>query len=249
MPDGGRLTLTTGEVELTEEYFRPRQVAMRPGRYAMLAVSDTGVGMDPATAARIFEPFFTTKPPGEGTGLGLSTVYGIVKQTEGFVWVYSEPGHGSTFKVYLPLARREDGSAGSAQEKVPPAADIRATIMVVEDDPSVRSLVTRILQRAGCDVIEAEDAEAAAARAAEHAERIDLLITDVVLPTMNGRMVAQLICKAHPETEVLFMSGYTDEAVIHHGVLSSDVEFLEKPFSPDQLLRRVLQILQKRRRS
>jgi two-component system, cell cycle sensor histidine kinase and response regulator CckA len=249
MPAGGKLTLTTAEAELSEEYFTARQVVGRPGRYAMLAVSDNGVGMDPIIVARIFEPFFTTKPAGKGTGLGLSTVYGIVKQTQGFVWVYSEPGQGSTFKVYLPLARQVDGRDAASRENEPYAAEIAATVLVVEDDPSVRSLVTRVLQRAGYEVLQAAEAGVAAALATDYREPIDLLITDVVLPSMNGPAVADLVCKAHPETQVLFMSGYTDEAIVHHEVLAPGTEFLEKPFTPRQLLGRVQEILRRRERS
>lgn len=247
MPGGGRLTLSTAVVELTEEYFRSRQVTVRPGRYAMLSVSDTGVGMDQSVQARVFEPFFTTKPAGKGTGLGLSTVFGIVKQTRGFVWVYSEPGRGSTFKVYLPFARH-DGRRVENERGPELAMLLDATILVVEDDSSVRALVSSVLERAGCRVLVAAGAESAAAIAADYFDPIDLLITDVVLPSMSGRVVADIVRNAHSETKVLFMSGYTDEAIVHHGVLQPDFEFLEKPFSSDQLLRRVKEVLGKQKR-
>ena len=242
MPEGGRLTITTREANLDDAYFEEHGVAVRSGRYALLSVADTGIGIDPAEQKRIFEPFFTTKPSGKGTGLGLSTVYGIVKQSEGFVWVYSEPGIGTTFKVYLPI-QTERVSDAEPEVSVPPLKRGEACILVVEDDRSVRRLVARVLERAGYSVVSAAGGQEAARLATEISGNIDLLLTDVVLPTMSGRAVATMVGEHHPQARVLFMSGYTDEAIVHHGVLDRGTHFLEKPFTPRVLLTRVQQLL------
>ena len=242
MPDGGDILISTRETELNPAYFSSHSVEVKPGRYAMLAVSDSGVGMDKLTQARVFEPFFTTKPVGKGTGLGLSTVYGIVKQTGGLVWVYTEPGVGSTFKVYLPLApdSTDSDQPATVRTSLPPEG---TTVFVVEDDESVRTLVVRILERAGYEVHQATDGLDALRAIAGGNMRIDLLLTDVVLPTMSGREVANVVAARHPEARILFMSGYTDDAIVHHGVLDAGTEFIEKPFTPDALLRRISSIL------
>jgi two-component system cell cycle sensor histidine kinase/response regulator CckA len=240
MPDGGSLFLEVATVELDEAYAR-RHVSAQPGRYVMLAVSDTGVGMDAATQARIFEPFFTTKPEGRGTGLGLSTVYGVVKQSSGTVWVYSEPGRGSTFKVYLP---KVDELA--EQPEIQPAADDLTgseTILVVEDEPGVRALLAKVLHRYGYRVLLAATPHEALDLARQYADPIDLLMTDVVLPEMNGRALAQQIAIHRPATRVIFMSGYTDNAIVHHGVLDPDTPFLQKPFTPYAVARKVRSVL------
>lgn len=243
MPRGGKLIVSTRHADLDEGYFEAHQVQGHPGRYGVLAVSDNGIGMDALVQSRIFEPFFTTKPVGKGTGLGLSTVYGIVKQTGGFVWVYSEPGLGTTFKIYLPLAHDSPSpeAAGSAQGEGPHGD---ATILVVEDDPLVRLLVCRVLRRAGYTVLEAENGGEAAGLVLSHQGPLDLLLTDIVLPTMSGKTIADLILERSPLTRVLYMSGYTDEAIVRHGVLERGMNFLEKPFTPERLLEGVRAVIQ-----
>jgi two-component system cell cycle sensor histidine kinase/response regulator CckA len=241
MPSGGKLTLETANVSLGETYAKGH-IAVLPGHYVMLAVSDTGGGMDEETQGRVFEPFFTTKQPGRGTGLGLSTVYGIVKQSGGNIWVYSEPGHGTTFKIYLP---RLDGAAKDS-EMVP--ADVAAlggseTILLVEDENSVRCLVRGILEEAGYDVLEASCGEEGLRLSNERLDPIDLLLTDVVMPEISGKEVADRLVSLRPGIKVLFMSGYTDEAIVHHGMLDSNVNFIQKPFSPAALARKVREVL------
>jgi two-component system, cell cycle sensor histidine kinase and response regulator CckA len=241
MPEGGRLTVGTEVVDLTPDDARASPAEARPGRYAVLWVSDTGIGMDQATQARIFEPFFTTKAVGRGTGLGLSTVYGIVKQSGGFVRVRSRLGHGSIFWVHLPLAEAE-AERPDGQSAPHPTAGTE-TVLVVEDEVSVRTLVSRILRRAGYTVLEAESGAAAAQSTERHPGAIDLLLTDVVMPNMSGRAVADQLLQRYPGLRVLFMSGYTDHAIVDQGVLDPGTELIEKPFAPDVLLRRVRALL------
>ena len=218
MPEGGQLTIETSNIEIDEEY-AARHVAVRPGPYVQLAVTDTGSGMDRETIAKIFEPFFTTKGEGKGTGLGLSTVYGIVKQSGGNVWVYSEPGHGTTFKIYLP----RDLSAAAATDTRPTAAPSRVTgtetVLVVEDEPALCEVARRTLDAAGYRVLTAASGDEALLIFAEHVGDIHLLLTDVVMPRMSGRALAQELTKRRPTLKVLYMSGYTDDAIVHHGVL------------------------------
>ncbi len=237
MPQGGTLLIETALAELDEAYCM-RHAGVRPGRYVLLAVTDTGCGMDAATRERIFEPFFTTKKT--GSGLGLSTVYGIVRQSEGHIWVYSEPGRGTTMKIYLPAVARPQVVDATPQRE---ATGGNETILLVEDEPGVRTLARRFLEQAGYRVIEASDPEAALQEATRSAGPIHLLVTDVVMPGISGRELAERIRKTRPETRVLFMSGYTDDAVVQHGVLSRDAHLLEKPFTRNSLLARVRQVL------
>jgi CheY-like chemotaxis protein len=208
----------------------------------MLALSDTGIGMDPATQARIFEPFFTTKGPRKGTGLGLAMVYGIVKQSGGNIWVYSEPGQGTTFKIYLPQIEDPlDGGHESSTLAAPCRG--RGTVLVVEDEDGVRNLVRDILQTAGYTVLEARHGAEALDVSERHVGPIHLMLTDVVMPEMSGRELAQRLAILRPATKVLFMSGYTANAVVHHGVLDPDTDFLQKPITAAVLTRKVRQIL------
>jgi CheY-like chemotaxis protein len=237
MPRGGKLTIET-RVDDVDEEFAQAHWPMKPGRFAVLAVADTGVGMDEATRRRVFEPFFTTKAPGQGTGLGLATVYGIVKQANGFVWVYSEPGIGTQFRIYLPLAEEQTESVTEPMDPCPLQGTER--ILLVEDSPSVRSVARRNLERFGYRVIEAPTAEAAIALAEAG---VDLLLTDVVMPGLSGREVAEQIVERFPAVKVMFMSGYTDDAIVRHGVLSNEVGYLQKPFTGEALVRKVRAVL------
>ena len=239
MPRGGQISLETANVELDESYAQTH-VPVQPGSFVMLAVSDTGAGMDAATRQRIFEPFFTTKGKGEGTGLGLSTVYGIVKQSGGYIWVYSEPGRGTTFKIYLP--RVDDPSEGPV---VPSTAALPAggneTILVVEDEEAVRKLACKTLEARGYRVLEAADGGEAVAIAGT--QSVDLLLTDMVLPGMGGGEIAARIRDIHPRAKVLYTSGYTDDVIVRRGLMERGAAFLEKPFTPSILARRVREVL------
>ena len=240
MPEGGSLLLEVTSVELDGAYAR-RHISVKPGRYVMLSVSDTGAGMDSQTQARIFEPFFTTKPEGRGTGLGLSTVYGIVKQSGGSIWVYSEHGRGTSFKVYLPLVDDPaDRLPVMVASNEPTGTE---TILVVEDESGVRELVRKVLERHGYQVLMAAAPHEALELARHHDGPIHLLTTDVVLPEMSGRSLAQQVVVARPQIRVLYMSGYTDNAIVHHGVLDADTPFLQKPFTPCALAKKVRTIL------
>ncbi len=242
MPKGGRITLETCRVYLDEAYARAH-AGVKPGEYVMIAVSDTGAGMDAETRSHIFEPFFTTKEKGKGTGLGLATVYGIVKQSGGDIWVYSEPGKGTTFKLYFP--RVGDNAEELRPLPEPGRGAGTETILVVEDEPSLCELVATMLTARGYHVLKAGDPEEAARVAARHQGPIAMLLTDVVLPQMSGKELADLLVKSRPELKVLFVSGYTENTVVHHGVLEPGFEFLAKPFTDEALARKVRQILDK----
>jgi len=242
MPDGGRLTIETSNVHLDPDYATQHAV-VDPGPYVMLTVSDTGCGMDAATQARIFEPFFTTKSQGRGTGLGLATVYGVVKQSGGYVWVYSEVGHGTTFKVYLPMVQAP--AEKTAPEK--PASGHEPgteTILFVEDEQSVRELVSEYLKVCGYKVLEAADGMQALELAAAHSGKIQLLITDVVMPRVSGRELAARLAATRPDLKVLYISGYTDDSVFRHGVLQGGMAFLQKPFNLKSLATKIREVLE-----
>jgi signal transduction histidine kinase len=248
MPRGGKLTIETANVVLDEGYRMTKGGVVRPGDYVVLAVSDDGSGMDAATREQIFEPFFTTKDVDKGTGLGLSTCYGIVKQAGGYLWVYSEPGAGSTFKIYLPRmdadARPADDkprSEGPRSEAATPLAT--ETVLVVEDDDQVRRLVVRLLVRVGYTLLEAPEAVEALRLADETEGPIHLLLTDVVMPGMSGQELARRFRDIRPDARVLFMSGYTEHAVAHQETLEPDSALIQKPFTMDGLARRVREIL------
>jgi CheY-like chemotaxis protein/chorismate mutase len=241
MLEGGRLVVETCNTDLDANY-AVDHVSVKPGRYVMLAVSDTGVGMDRQTIAHIFEPFFTTKESGRGTGLGLSTVYGIVKQSGGYIWVYSEPGKGSTFKVYLPRVDEVSEAASSAQA-VPRAQRGTETILIVEDEEAVRELIQTVLTEKGYDVIPSLDPQHAEQIAARFPGEIHLLLTDMVMPGTSGRELAERISARRRDIRVLFMSGYTDNVITSGGMLEEGLAFLQKPFSPAALVQKVREVL------
>ncbi len=247
MPAGGKLTIETANVEHDPDSAREREAAP-VRRFVMLAVSDTGIGMDEATKARIFEPFFTTKEAGKGTGLGLATVYGIVQQSGGFIWVYSEPGHGTTFKIYLPQveASAQGRAASAAPGDLPRGTE---TVLLVEDAAAVRAVTRQVLERQGYTVLEAANGAAALQTAAGHPGPIHLLLTDVVMPVLSGRQLADQLAKVRPDAKVLYASGYTDDAVVRHGVLEGGISYLQKPFTADSLARKVREVLDRPTRS
>ncbi|MCC7497995.1 MAG: response regulator [Bryobacterales bacterium] len=244
MPQGGKLIIETANRELDEHYCR-RHMSVKPGSYVMLSVSDTGAGMAPDVQEHIFEPFFTTKT-GKGTGLGLSTVYGIVKQSAGEIWVYSEPSLGSSFKIYLPRVQAAAERAETAVQPPTPASG-RETILLVEDEETVRMLVREILQSNGYSVLEAKNGAEGLALAGRYNGKIDLLLTDVVMPQMSGRELAEKLCPLRPGTRILFMSGYTDDAVVANGSVAPGSAFIQKPFSPDALARKLRMLLDRQR--
>jgi two-component system cell cycle sensor histidine kinase/response regulator CckA len=241
MPEGGRLLIETAPVELDAAYVHKHPV-VTPGRYVLLSVTDMGLGMDKETLRQVFDPFFTTKGRDGGTGLGLATVYGIVKQSGGSIWAYSEPGHGTTFKVYLP---RTD----AVQEDTPIAQEAARTkggnekVLVVEDEESLRRLMASILSPLGYQVTLASDGEEALRLVEEQGLKPDLVITDVIMPRMSGSQLVERLRRDWPDLRVLYMSGYTDNAIVRHGVLEADVSFLQKPFSVREVALKVREIL------
>ncbi len=241
MPSGGKLTIETANTYLDSSYAQTH-VAVTPGPYVMLAVSDTGTGIDAQARPHIFEPFFTTKEVGKGTGLGLSTVYGIVRQSGGNIWVYSEVGKGTTFKIYLPRVEEsaEEYKRPAALSQLPQGTE---TILLVEDDEMVRKLAREVLETSGYRVLAATSGSAAMQICEQDRETIHLLLTDVVMPEMSGSEVGIRLQSLHPEMRILFMSGYADNAIVHHGVLDAGTSFLQKPFTPDALALKVREVL------
>jgi len=241
MPQGGKLTLETRNIDLDSSYTLEHSL-VKPGPYVQLTVSDSGIGMDEETQAHAFEPFFTTKPRGQGTGLGLAMVYGTVKQSGGFIWVYSEPGRGATFKIYLP---RVDAPVESAAPPAPVERPPRGseTVLLAEDEPAVRAIARQALERQGYTVLAAPSGADALALAAQHGATIHLLLTDVVMPGMSGRDLADRLTAQRPGIRVLYISGYTDNAIVRHGMLEPGLAYLQKPFRPDALVRKVREVL------
>jgi two-component system, cell cycle sensor histidine kinase and response regulator CckA len=241
MPMGGKLTIETANVYVDEGY-AGRHISINPGWYVMLAVSDTGSGMDAQTQERIFDPFFTTKEVGKGTGLGLSTVYGIVTQSGGNIWVYSELGRGTTFKVYLPCVDRcaEEPESSSDCNLV---SEGNETVLLVEDEEMVREMAKEILEESGYQVLEAKHGHEALFIAEQYHGHIHLMLSDVVMPQMSGRELAERFAPRRKDMKVLYMSGYTDDAIVHHGVLDEGTAFIEKPFTPYALARKVRETL------
>ncbi len=239
---GGGLTIETANADLNENYFCEHGIKEVPGHYVMLAVSDTGSGMDKETQEHIFEPFFTTKEVGQGTGLGLSTIYGIVKQNNGFIWVYSEPGKGTTFKVYLPKVKDVEPE----EKEQTPVDDSGGseTVLIVEDNDNLRKFAQRALQMYGYRILDAENGEDALRVCGEYEGQIDLMITDVVMPKMGGREAAERLQHLYPQIKVIYMSGYTDNTIVHYGVLAPELNFIQKPFTPKGLARKVRETLE-----
>jgi nitrogen-specific signal transduction histidine kinase/CheY-like chemotaxis protein len=241
MPAGGKLTIQTADVEILPHAALPHPY-IPPGHYVMLAVADTGVGMDSETQARAFEPFFTTKEKGKGTGLGLATVFGIVKQSGGHIWVESQPGRGTTFTVYFPKVIGEPGPPSTS--RAPPETNRgNETILLVEDDDQVRALAGTVLRRQGYVVLEAPSAGEALLACEQHGSTIHLLLSDVILPRMRGPALAQRIVAMRPETKVLFMSGYVDDVVVQHDLGGPGVAYLQKPLTPASLTQKVREVL------
>ncbi|HXU11833.1 MAG TPA: ATP-binding protein, partial [Candidatus Binatia bacterium] len=240
MPQGGKLTVEVRHADFTEPMVHDR-ARIEPGPYVLLAVSDSGVGMNAETQSHVFEPFYTTKGPGEGTGLGLATVYGIVKQSGGYIWLYSEPGEGTTFKIYLPRTEGQAGTAVPVQGASLPGGS--ETILLVEDDEAVRGLAQLILEERGYRVLAASGGEEAERLVAGWEGPIHLLLSDVIMPGMNGREVADRLCPRRPEMRTIFMSGYTGDAVLRRGIVAEDSDFIQKPFTPTILAVKVRQVL------
>jgi CheY-like chemotaxis protein len=242
MPEGGRVTIETGEVELPADY-QDATFPVAPGRYVRLAVSDTGIGMNESVRSHIFEPFFTTKQHSKGTGLGLPTVYGIVKQSGGYIWVRSEPGKGTTFEIFLPQVESDVEPAEPSVATSGSSPRGSETVLLVEDEAAVRALARATLVRHGYHVLEAHDGSDALTLAERHRGPIDLLLTDVVMPGMSGRELVSRLTPLRPTMRVVYMSGYSDDAIAHHGVLDPGTAFFQKPFTPRALAQMVRDVL------
>jgi two-component system cell cycle sensor histidine kinase/response regulator CckA len=240
MPDGGRLTIETRNVNVGEQ--TDHHVELEQGPYVRISVSDNGLGMAPETQEHIFEPFFTTKEAGKGTGLGLSTVYGIIRQSGGSIWVYSELGQGTTLKIYLPRVDEQATryNRPTVTNEIPKGTE---TILLVEDEEIVRGLAREVLEMNGYKVLESGDPQDAISLCQRHKGPIHLLLTDVVMPGMSGRTLADRVSKIRPGLRIAYMSGYTSDAIVHHGVLDADVRFIQKPFTPDSLARTLRAVL------
>jgi two-component system cell cycle sensor histidine kinase/response regulator CckA len=242
MPNGGRLVIETASVALDEDYCS-KHVGVKPGPYARLSVSDNGIGMSQELQTRIFEPFFTTKESGKGTGLGLATVYGIVKQSGGNVWVYSEPNQGATFKIYLPVDESERPVQDHAQPTRREWSRGTETVLLVEDAPMIRRLAQQVMTKAGYTVFEAADGNQAIAQVDAHSGPIDIVVTDLIMPGLSGVDLAQRLTVLRAGARVLYMSGYTDNAIVRNGLLADGAPFLQKPFTPEELLKKLRDVL------
>jgi len=241
MPDGGSVTIETAEVELENSSFH--QETIMHGRYVMLSITDTGSGMSKETQRRLFEPFFTTKDTGKGTGLGLSTTYGIVKQSKGYIWVYSESGRGTTFKVYLPSSNRDLPLEAATPAVTAPAKMASETVLLVEDEAGVRRFSKRILENAGYRVLEAVNGDAAEKLFTQHATTIDLVVTDVIMPGCGGPELLSRLQVQAPALKALYMSGYTEKSAAHKAGIDRGLPFVQKPFTAAELMRRVREAL------
>jgi CheY-like chemotaxis protein len=248
MPTGGKLTIELRDVELDGDY-AAAHADVKPGSYVMLAVSDTGIGMDAATQARMFEPFFTTKEKGKGTGLGLSTVLGIVEQSGGNICVRSEPGQGTRFEVFLPRAERPGPLPSRESKRIDVPVRGTGTILLVEDDEALRALVGRMLEKLGYEVLAASSGDQALDLCRNHAAKIDLVLTDVIMPNLSGRQLVEQLRALRTDVKVLFMSGYTDDTILQHGVTELGVAFLQKPFTPPSLAKKVREVLESQPRA
>ena len=242
MPEGGKLIIETANMVLSGDYFSKHSIIGYSGNYVMLSVSDNGIGMDKEIQKHIFEPFYSTKEKGKGTGLGLSTVYGIIKQNNGFIWVYSEPGQGSVFKVYFPRIKA-DADSEKIEQQPEGVIGGSETVLLVEDDDGLRKLLQGILNKKGYKVLAAENGEDALRISGTHDGSIDLILTDVVMPKMSGKKVVERLQRLYPHVKVIYMSGYTDDAIVHHGVLEPGINFIEKPFATEKLARKIREVL------
>ncbi|HAA04913.1 MAG TPA: hybrid sensor histidine kinase/response regulator [Syntrophobacteraceae bacterium] len=241
MPADGRISMETDMVELDATYAAEHH-GVRPGSYVMLAVSDTGHGMDAQTRERIFDPFFTTKEKGKGTGLGLATVYGIVKQHDGHIWVYSERGKGTTFKLFLPAANDAVADEGAESRAARPSRGTE-TLLLAEDSDLVRDLAVQILKREGYTVLSGASGHECLTLLDNHRGRLDLLVTDVIMPDLNGKVLFQQVAARRPGVRVLYISGYTEDVIVHHGVLEEGISFIQKPFTVQGLATKVREVL------